>query len=35
MSRELARRVQCPVMVIQGDANAITPHARGGWLLAR
>ena len=30
--RELARRVQCPVMVIQGDADAITPHARGAAL---
>ena len=27
--RELAGRVQCPVMVIHGDADAITPHARG------
>ena len=27
--RDLAGRVQCPVMVIQGDADAITPHARG------
>jgi pimeloyl-ACP methyl ester carboxylesterase len=30
--RDLARRVECPVMVIHGDADAITPHARGATL---
>jgi pimeloyl-ACP methyl ester carboxylesterase len=27
--RELAGRVRCPVLVIHGDCDAITPHARG------
>ena len=27
--RELAARVRCPVLVIHGDRDAITPHARG------
>ena len=27
--RDLARCIQCPVMVIHGTADAITPHARG------
>ena len=27
--RELAGRVRCPVLVIHGDRDAITPHARG------
>jgi pimeloyl-ACP methyl ester carboxylesterase/predicted glycosyltransferase len=26
---DLARRVRCPVLVIHGDEDAITPHARG------
>jgi pimeloyl-ACP methyl ester carboxylesterase len=30
--RELAARVRCPVLVIHGDADAITPHARGAAL---
>jgi pimeloyl-ACP methyl ester carboxylesterase len=30
--RELAGRVRCPVLVIHGDADAITPHARGAAL---
>jgi pimeloyl-ACP methyl ester carboxylesterase/predicted glycosyltransferase len=27
--RELCSRVQCPVLVIHGDEDAVTPHARG------
>ena len=30
--RELAGRVHCPVLVIHGNADAITPHARGAAL---
>ena len=30
--RELAGRVRCPILVIHGDADAITPHARGAAL---
>lgn len=30
--RELAGRVRCPVLVIHGDEDAITPHARGAAL---
>ncbi|HKV85559.1 MAG TPA: alpha/beta fold hydrolase [Ktedonobacterales bacterium] len=29
---DLARRVRCPVLVIHGDQDAITPHARGAAL---
>lgn len=29
---ELAERVRCPVLVIHGDADTITPHARGAAL---
>jgi pimeloyl-ACP methyl ester carboxylesterase len=32
--RELAGRVRCPVLVIHGDEDAITPHARGVKLAA-
>jgi pimeloyl-ACP methyl ester carboxylesterase len=32
--RELAERVRCPVLVIHGDQDAITPHARGVKLAA-
>jgi len=28
-ARELAARVRCPVLVIHGDSDAISPHARG------
>ena len=27
--RELCGRVRCPVLVIHGDEDAISPHARG------
>ena len=30
--RDLAERVRCPVLVIHGDQDAITPHARGALL---
>lgn len=30
--RDLAARVRCPVLVMHGDADAITPHARGAAL---
>jgi pimeloyl-ACP methyl ester carboxylesterase len=30
--RELAGRVRCPVLVIHGDEDAISPHARGAAL---
>ena len=31
-TRELAARVRCPVLVIHGEADAISPHARGAEL---
>jgi pimeloyl-ACP methyl ester carboxylesterase/predicted glycosyltransferase len=31
-ARELCERVQCPVLVIHGDEDAISPHARGAEL---
>ena len=31
-ARELAGRVRCPVLVIHGDADAISPHARAAEL---
>ena len=27
--RELSSRVECPVLIVHGDQDAITPHARG------
>jgi pimeloyl-ACP methyl ester carboxylesterase len=32
LTRELAARVRCPVLVIHGEADAISPHARAGEL---
>jgi pimeloyl-ACP methyl ester carboxylesterase/predicted glycosyltransferase len=31
-TRELCERVQCPVLVLHGDEDAISPHARGAEL---